>query len=145
MTTKIYRCPVCGNVIVKLVDSGIVPNCCGKEMQLLSANTNDNQMDLRDKHVPEVSLLDPSTLQVKIGSMAHPMTDEHHICFTMLASERGIQVHYPRVGGHACSAFYCGNDRPEAVYAYCNLHNLWATHHLPPTVKRPTCYHPKRC
>lgn len=141
MTTQIYRCPICGNVILKLVDSGVVPTCCGEQMQLLSARTTDNQMDMRDKHVPEVSLLDPSTIQVKIGSMPHPMTDEHHICFTLLESERGVQVHYPRIGAQAQSRFYCGNDQPKAVYAYCNLHNLWAKHNLPPTVKHPYCAH----
>lgn len=32
MVKTFYKCPFCGNVIVKVVDSGITPYCCGFEM-----------------------------------------------------------------------------------------------------------------
>ena len=35
MATKFYKCPHCGNVIVKMVDGGPVPVCCGEPMNEL--------------------------------------------------------------------------------------------------------------
>ena len=44
-----YRCSVCGNVAVKLVDSGVPMVCCGRPMNEIKANTTDAS---QEKHVP---------------------------------------------------------------------------------------------
>ncbi len=31
---KYYKCPLCGNVIKMIEDSGVVPYCCGEEMEI---------------------------------------------------------------------------------------------------------------
>ena len=41
MATKFYKCAHCGNVIVKMVDSGVPVVCCGEKMMELEANTVD--------------------------------------------------------------------------------------------------------
>ena len=41
MTTKFYKCEMCGNVVVKLVDSKVPLVCCGQKMQELVPNTVD--------------------------------------------------------------------------------------------------------
>lgn len=135
MNAKIFRCPVCGNVMLQLVDSGVVPRCCNEDMQVLSARTTDDEEHMREKHVPELDMLNECTIRVRIGSEPHPSTDEHHICFNMLVSEHGVQIHFPRIGQNPTSTFYCGHDRPVAIYSYCNLHNLWAKLHMPPTLQ----------
>ena len=38
---KFYRCRHCGNVIVKVVDSGVPVVCCGEVMEELKPNTTD--------------------------------------------------------------------------------------------------------
>ena len=38
MATKFYKCAHCGNVIVKVVDSGVPVVCCGKKMEELVPN-----------------------------------------------------------------------------------------------------------
>ena len=73
MTKKLemYKCDVCGN-FVEVVLSGVGELvCCGQPMNLLKANTTDAA---QEKHVPFFVKKD-AELEIKIGSVAHPMTD----------------------------------------------------------------------
>lgn len=138
MKTQLYVCPICGNVIMKVVDSGVVPSCCGQEMELLQPELHE-EPGVSEKHLPDVSLRDESTLKVQIGSTLHPMSEGHHIQLIMLESEHGVQLRFLTPENKPTAKFYCGYDKPEGVYALCNLHGLWGTHHLPPTVKHASC------
>lgn len=122
MAVKFYRCPVCGNVAVKMVDSGVPMVCCGKRMEELIPNTVDAS---GEKHVPVVTRLDECRIKVEVGSVAHPMLPEHHIAFIYVETERGgIRIDLkdkPEAEICICS------EKPLAVYEYCNLHGLWKT------------------
>lgn len=119
---KLYVCPVCGNVVEKIVDKGVPVVCCGKPMVELTANTTDGALE---KHVPVLSV-EGNKLHVKVGEVAHPMTEEHLI--TTIIAVLGNQV---------LRADLTPADQPEAtfaigeykgtieVYEYCNLHGLW--------------------
>ena len=63
MTTKFYKCEMCGNVVVKLVDSKVPVVCCGKPMVELKPNTVDAS---NEKHVPVVTRLDNNTIKVDL-------------------------------------------------------------------------------
>ena len=122
MATKFYRCRHCGNVIIKLVDSKVPVVCCGEQMQELIPNTVDAS---NEKHVPVVTRLDDTTIKVEVGSVAHPMLEEHHISFIYVETENGgIRVD---LKDKPEAVIALGNDRPVAVYEYCNLHGLWKT------------------
>lgn len=122
MATKFYKCNHCGNVIVKAVDSGVPVVCCGEPMVELKANTVDASTE---KHVPVVTRLDDCRIKVEIGSVAHPMTPEHHIEFIYVETEHGgIRV---SLTDQPEATFCVCTDRPIAVYEYCNLHGLWKT------------------
>ena len=69
MEAKFYRCLTCGNIICKVVDSGVTPFCCGSEMVLLEAKSEDNGIE---KHLPEIEWIDDCTLRVKVGAVEHP-------------------------------------------------------------------------
>lgn len=120
MTTKFYKCRHCGNVVEKLVDSGVGVVCCGEQMQELIPNTVDASSE---KHVPVVTDLGDGRIKIEVGSAPHPMLPEHHIVFIYVETE---------CGGIRCNL----KDKPEAVvcncgkkvvavYEYCNLHGLW--------------------
>ncbi len=136
MKTKFYVCPVCGNVITKIIDSSVVPECCGQPMQELVPNTVDAAAE---KHLPVVTRVDDCTLKVQVGSVPHPMTPEHHICFVYLETTHGGQLHYL---DSTCGpdVEFCGcKDKPVAVYAYCNLHGLWKTEAVPDKAAGKCC------
>lgn len=122
MATKFYKCSHCGNVVVKMVDSGVPVVCCGERMQEMYPNTVDASME---KHVPVVTWMDDCSFKVEVGSVPHPMTPEHHIAFIYVETlNGGIRVDLkdrPEAVICACSG------KPIAVYEYCNLHGLWKT------------------
>ena len=120
MATKFFKCSHCGNVVVKLVDSKVPVVCCGKPMEELAPNTVEAS---GEKHIPVVSHLNTLTLKVKIGSEPHPMLPEHHIVFIYVETTRGgILVNLDK---EPEAEIYIGNEKPIAVYEYCNLHGLW--------------------
>ncbi len=122
MTTKFYKCEMCGNVVVKLVDSKVPLVCCGQKMQELVPNTVDAS---GEKHVPVVTRLDGNMIKVEVGSVAHPMTEEHHIAFIYVETEDGgIKVD---LKDKPEAVIALGTSKPIAVYEYCNLHGLWKT------------------
>jgi len=120
--TKFYVCRHCGNIIAKVKDSGVKVVCCGEEMQELVPNTVDAA---KEKHVPVISV-SGNIVTVEVGSVAHPMTEEHYIQWICLDTKDGRQrkVLQP---GDAPKAQFALVDGDEAIsaYAYCNLHGLW--------------------
>lgn len=122
MAVKFYRCRHCGNVIQKFVDSKVPVVCCGEPMQELVPGTIDASLE---KHVPVVTRVDDCKIKVQVGSVAHPMTTEHHISFIYLETENGgIRIDLK----DKPETFICTcNVKPVAVYEYCNLHGLWKT------------------
>lgn len=120
MATKFFKCNTCGNVIVKIVDSRVPVVCCGKPMTELEPNTVDAATE---KHVPVVTWLDAQHIKVEVGSVAHPMTEEHHIAFIYVeTSNGGIRVD---LKDKPEAVIALGDAKPLAVYEYCNLHGLW--------------------
>lgn len=122
MATKFYKCPHCGNVIVKLIDSKVPVVCCGEKMVELTPNTVDASSE---KHVPKITILDDKNIKVEVGSVAHPMTSEHYIAFIYVETDKGgIHVN---LEDKPEAIIAIGEATAVAVYEYCNLHGLWMT------------------
>ena len=122
MATKFYKCRHCGNIIEKVVDSGVAVVCCGEQMQELVPNTVEAS---GEKHIPVVERIDDCRIEVKVGSVAHPMLPEHHIAFVYVEFEDG-GVRIDLKDKPVAEVCIC-NRKPVAVYEYCNLHGLWKT------------------
>lgn len=122
MDIKLFKCEHCGNIAIKVVDSGVPMMCCGEKMVELVAGSVDAALE---KHVPVVTV-DGAKVHVQVGEVEHPMTEEHLIQFIVLVTKKGHQV-----------AMLTADDAPKAdfvltegdaavkVYEYCNLHGLW--------------------
>ncbi|HDH96293.1 MAG TPA: desulfoferrodoxin, partial [Proteobacteria bacterium] len=94
--------------------------CCGQPMTLLEENTTDAAYE---KHVPVVEKTESGYL-VKVGGVAHPMVEGHHIEWIELVAD-GVSYRRYLKAGNAPEAEFC--IRADKVYAreYCNLHGLW--------------------
>ena len=79
-----------------------------------------------EKHLPAVTVED-GAINVNIGSVNHPMADEHYIEWVYVETENGGQRKYLKPGEEPSVTFSLGDDKAVAVYAYCNLHGLWKT------------------
>ena len=122
MGLSIYKCDVCGEIVMMLKKGGCTPSCCGRAMTELSANTSDGA---KEKHVPDVSV-SGDVLRVKVGSVEHPMTEEHLIQWIALETAKGAQRKVLKAGDAPKAEFaLTDDDSVVAVYAYCNLHGLW--------------------
>ena len=116
-----YICEHCGNIIEKIVDKGVPVVCCGQKMTKIEAGTVDAS---REKHIPKVEL-DGDTVKVTVGSVVHPMSAEHYIEWIYLETEKGIQRKHLTPDDAPTAIFKIADDKPVAVFAYCNLHGLW--------------------
>ena len=114
-----YRCALCGNIVELIINGGGELVCCGQPMNKLTANTEDAS---QEKHVP-VATREGDKIVVKIGSVDHPMVEEHYIQWIAIVSDEGIsRIHLKP--GEKPRAVFC--DKPNVdVYEYCNLHGLW--------------------
>ena len=121
--SRFYICERCGNLIGKIHDSGVSVVCCGQKMTELVAGTVEAS---REKHIPVVSV-DGNSVTVSIGSIEHPMVDEHSILWVYLETNKGGQRKCLEVGKAPVVKFALSSEEPKAVYAYCNLHGLWKT------------------
>jgi len=117
---QVYQCAVCGNMVEVVRAAGGTLVCCNQPMKLLTENTTDAA---QEKHVPVIEKVEGG-VKVKVGSVAHPMTEDHLIEWIELIG-----------GGKACHRRLTPGAAPEAVFpvegeqitvrAFCNLHGLW--------------------
>ena len=120
---KFYVCETCGNLVAMINDSGVPMMCCGKKMSLIEAGTVEAS---KEKHIP-VAAFEEGVLNVNVGSVDHPMTEEHLIEWVYVQTDRGGQRKELKAGEAPNLTFTFDNETPLAVYAYCNLHGLWKT------------------
>ena len=119
--TKFYICRHCGNLITKIHDAGVPVVCCGEKMQELVPNTVEAS---GEKHIPAVTV-EGSLVKVNVGSVDHPMVEEHFIEWVYVQTENGGLRKALKPGDAPNVTFCLGDDKAVAVYAYCNLHGLW--------------------
>lgn len=121
--SKFYVCSHCGNVVEMVKDKGVPVVCCGQKMDELVPNATEAS---GEKHLPEVRV-ENGVVKVCVGTVNHPMQDEHYIEWVSLQTDRGSLRKSLRPGDEPTVVFRLDGDQPLAVYAYCNLHGLWMT------------------
>lgn len=118
---KFYVCKHCGNMVASIKDSGVKISCCGEPMTKLEPGTVEASVE---KHVP-VATYEDGVVKVEVGSVMHPSTKEHHIEWIFLKTENGGHRKILKPLDEPKAEFCIGDDKPAAVYSYCNLHGLW--------------------
>lgn len=117
-----YYCEECGHVVTIVQPGAPTLTCCGQDMVLLKAKTEDTG---KEKHVPVIVPSGDTTI-VKLGSAPHPMTTKHHIAFIEVISKDGISCRTQLdLAGAPKAVFNLKADEILKVYAFCNLHGLW--------------------
>ena len=126
MTNKheIYKCEICGNIIEVLHQGQGTLVCCGKPMILLSEKTIEQGTE---KHKPIIQK-NTQGVEIKVGSIPHPMEDNHYIEFIQLIKEDKVIVEKRLYPGDKPEAEFCIDDI-EGITAreLCNVHGLWTS------------------
>jgi len=124
MTEKnqIYRCNVCGNIISVFHTGSKSLVCCGQPMELLEAQKDET---LQEKHLPVVEKTD-AVIKVKVGSITHPMEEDHFIEWIQIIAGNKMNLVYLKPGINP-EAEFAIVDEELIVRSYCNKHGLWET------------------
>ena len=119
---KYYVCNHCGNIIEFAKNNGVPVMCCGEKMSELVPGTSDGAAE---KHVPVVKI-DKNHVTVEIGSVEHPMVEEHYIEWIAIETKKGSQkVKLTPQDKPKAEFILTDGDEFVAAYEYCNLHRLW--------------------
>ena len=119
---RFFKCEKCGKIVALVNEKPCDTMCCGETMKELVPNTTDAA---GEKHVP-VYKVNGNIVEVNVGSVAHPMTEEHLIEWVSLQTEQGNQRKVLKAGQEPKVCFaLCEGDKVKNVFAYCNLHGLW--------------------
>ena len=111
LRTKLYVCPVCGNVIHCAGEA--VVSCCGITLPPLEAEEPDETHPMTLERVEDEEFI----------SIRHPMTKEHFISFVAYATADRFQLvkFYPE--GNAETRLRLQGR--GVLYFYCNRHGLF--------------------
>lgn len=116
---RFYKCNECKSVAMEIVSGECA---CERTFKELAANTSDGA---QEKHVPVVER-DGNTITVTVGSVEHPMLEEHYIMRIYLETCSGGMLKNLKPGEKPQAVFEIPEgQKPVAVYEYCNIHGLW--------------------
>lgn len=123
MELKFYRCKHCGKIIAIVNDTKVPTICCGEAMEQIIPGTTDAAVE---KHVPVITK-NGNLVEVKVGSVEHPMAPEHYIEWIALRTKQGNQRKILKPGDAPAATFaLVDGDEVLEAFAYCNLHSLWS-------------------
>ena len=117
---QVYRCSVCGNIVVVYHPGAGTLVCCGQPMQLLEEKSEEAG---REKHV---SVIEKETgkIRIKVGSVPHPMEENHYIEWIELLADDTVFVKFLKPGDKPEAEFEVKAEKP-AAREYCSIHGLW--------------------
>ena len=113
---QIWKCEICGNIVEILHQGADSLVCCGQPMKL---QTPKQQDEGKEKHLPVIQ-----GKLVKVGTIPHPMLEEHFIEWIEASNDK-----------EKAKIFLKPTDSPQAEFCftpslariYCNVHGLWAS------------------
>lgn len=110
LRSKLYVCPVCGNVIYASGEAVI--SCCGITLPVLEAEEPDGEHEIKIERVEDEHFI----------SVSHEMSKNHYISFIAFASCDRFQLVklYPESNAEARLNLRGGGY----LYIYCNKHGL---------------------
>lgn len=121
--SEVYKCEVCGNMVIAIHEGQGDLVCCGQNMKLMTENTVDAA---KEKHVPVIEK-DGDKVVVKVGSVPHPMEEKHWIEWIELQVGNVVLTKLLKPGDKPEAEFcICGLSGTLKAREYCNLHGLWS-------------------
>ncbi|MFH1214084.1 MAG: desulfoferrodoxin [Candidatus Neomarinimicrobiota bacterium] len=118
--SQIYKCEICGNIVEVQHEGAGQLVCCGQPMKLMEENTSDGA---KEKHVPVIEKLADS-YKVSVGSVLHPMLENHFIEWIELIADGQVFRQYLKPGDTPVAVFKV-NAAKVTAREYCNIHGLW--------------------
>lgn len=125
MTNKqeVYRCNICGNMVEVLhIGTGKLV-CCENPMEPIKERESGVGPE---KHLPVLEETD-NGVKVKIGSIPHPMEDNHCIEWVEIIVDNQVHRKALKPGDKPEAEFNIKPDDIDQIQVreYCSIHGLW--------------------
>ncbi|MCK4261660.1 desulfoferrodoxin [bacterium] len=117
---QVYKCNICGNIVEVLHAGGGELVCCGQPMELLKEKTEDAG---QEKHLPVIERTEDG-VKVKVGSIPHPMEEEHYIEWIEVVADGEVYRKFLKPGNAPAAQFGIKSEKIE-TREYCSVHGLW--------------------
>jgi superoxide reductase len=118
---EIFKCEICGN-IVEILHGGVGQLvCCGQPMSSIEPKKEEQGYE---KHLPVIENTDKG-VRVKVGSIPHPMEEQHFIELIEIITPAGIMRKYLNPGEKPEAEFKT-TDKIIETREYCTVHGLWS-------------------
>lgn len=114
-----YRNAETGAILAFVSKDVTAPESIG-DYKLLKANSTDAA---QEKHVPAITR-DGDTLSVQVGSVPHPMAEDHYIQWIAVVTGGQTVIKYLKPGDEPKKTFNI-TCKSGTVYEFCNKHGLW--------------------
>jgi len=118
---EVYKCDLCDNIVEVVHGGGGELVCCNEPMVLQVENTTDAVVE---KHVPVIQQLEHG-IKVQVGSVPHPMEDDHYIEWIEVVAGGRSYTEYLNPGQEPEATFCVKEEEVTMVREYCNLHGHW--------------------
>ena len=119
---ELYKCNICGQMIMVVVNGDGTLVCCNQPMTLIQEK--QGQDEGKEKHVPVVVKTEKGT-QVKVGSVPHPMVEDHFIECIQVIGDTFTQTHNLKPGDAPEKEFCVPCNEVKKVRIFCNKHGFW--------------------
>lgn len=121
---EMYRCEICGNLVEVILEGEGELVCCGQPMTLLHGKSTDSEG--LEKHVPVFEIKEDNKEEIRVGSVLHPMNDDHYIMFIETISEdrNHVNLEYLHPGNEPKMILEKKIGKTLAR-EFCNIHGLW--------------------
>jgi len=122
---EVYKCNICGNIIEVIHAGAKALVCCKEPMNYISKHLEEDEK--YEKHLPVVKV-NSHGINVKVGSVEHPMEEKHHIEWISVVANGKELRKFLQPGEKPAADFeIIHNTKNIVVNEYCNLHGLWTT------------------
>jgi superoxide reductase len=95
--------------------------CCGQPMIRVPEKRDEEG---KEKHVP-ITEKTPSGIKVKVGSIPHPMVDDHYIKWIEVMGDTFLQTSTLKPGDVPEKEFCVPFEQVKKVRIDCNKHGFW--------------------
>lgn len=119
---QIWKCEICGDIVEVLHSSPGELVCCGQPLTLIEPKREEEGYE---KHLPVIER-EGNGIMVKVGSIEHPMMENHYIEWIALDTEKNVLRQFLNLGEKPMAVFTTA-EKVSQARDYCNIHGQWAT------------------
>lgn len=119
----LYYCKHCKNMVEIVSVGAEALVCCGEPMMKITPNTTEAT---QEKHIPVIIAETENSITVNVGSVDHPMLDEHHIVFIEVETKDMVIRKELKPGMKPQAEFPVKRADVIEIREFCNIHMVWS-------------------